>query len=166
MPTELDYELANKLFNYDPLTGALMWKKRPHGKPNKSCVAGYTNTAGYQVTMVNYKGYLNHRIAWLLTTGSWPQLELDHINGVRNDNRLCNLREVTSSENKENVRRARVNNKTTGLLGVSLYKRDGTYTAKITVAYKSIYLGRFSTPEEAHQVYLDAKRRLHGGCTI
>lgn len=164
--SELTAERARELFDYDPLTGVLSWKKRPHGKRDPSLVAGYVNTVGYRVTMVAGKGYLNHRIAWLLTTGEWPTLEIDHLNGVRDDNRVCNLRESTSKLNKENVRKARASNKTSGLLGVSLYKRDGTYAAQITVDYRCTCLGRFATPEEAHQVYLEAKRRLHAGCTI
>lgn len=162
---ELTADLARELFDYDPLTGVLTWKVS-RGKIKKGTPAGYVNTVGYRVTMVNGKGYLNHRLAWLLATGKWPAMEIDHVNGVRDDNRICNLRDVSSSANKENVRTARSSNKTTGLLGASLYKRDGTYAAQITVGRKVTCLGRFATPEEAHLVYLDAKRRLHAANTL
>jgi hypothetical protein len=61
--------------------------------------------------------YREHRLAWLYMTGEWPTHEIDHINGDRVDNRFCNLREATASENRWNSRK-RVNN-TSGYKGVS-----------------------------------------------
>lgn len=93
-------------------------------------------------------------------TGSWPKDQIDHINGDRTDNRFSNLRDVTNEINNQNKKRAQSNNRL-GLLGVCHHQ--GGFRARIAVNGKSKCLGVYLTPELAHQVYLDAKRRLHHG---
>jgi hypothetical protein len=101
-----------------------------------------------------------HRLAWLYVTGAWPKKHLDHINGDRADNRFCNLREADDAANNQNRKRA---NKCslTGVLGVTYCKQTKRYRAVIMHNRKSIHLGRFDTPEEAHAAYVGAKRVLH-----
>lgn len=108
-----------------------------------------------------------HRLAWVHVHGSWPAGDIDHINGDKLDNRIANLRDVTRSVNKENMRSARGDNKV-GLLGVHVRRQNTTrpYVASIRVSGKLIHLGAHNTPEAAHAAYLEAKRRLHSGCTI
>jgi hypothetical protein len=96
-------------------------------------------------------------------TGRWPQFEIDHRNGIHDDNRWENLRDGTKSYNLQNQRKAHRNNKI-GLLGVGK-KRDG-FQARIHLNGKTRYLGSFPTPELAYAAYLEAKRELHPGCTI
>ena len=84
----------------------------------------------------------------------------DHINGIRTDNRRCNLRICTRSENLSN-RGAASNNKTR-LKGVSKNSDRETFRAEITVDKQRIYLGSFRTPEEAHQAYIAASLQYHG----
>lgn len=74
--------------------------------------------------------------------------------------------ESCKSINMQNQRRARSDNKSSDYLGVSLHKRTGTYTAHIQKGAQQKNLGYFKTQEEAHQAYLDAKRKLHEGCAI
>lgn len=84
----------------------------------------------------------------------------DHINGDTLDNRRCNLRACTVAENTQNMKMPRTN--TIGLKGVSFFKPNGKYRARICVDNKQRLLGYFSTPEEAHEAYCKASKELHG----
>ena len=126
-------------------------------------VAGRKTKRGYVEVHVGRAKYSAHRIAWLFFHGTAPDGDIDHINGVRSDNRICNLRCVSRRVNLENQHRPH-RGSTTGFLGVSL--SGNRFQAKICSNYKYIYLGTYLTAEEAHLAYLEAKRRLHTGCTI
>lgn len=158
----LTIEEARKRLAYDPDTGKLTWKQLRNsfrvGEEARSLdVAGYVqvNIAGTVI-----KG---HRLAWFLHYGEWPSDHIDHINGIRNDNRIANLRVVSGTLNTQNKRKAMPKSKT-GVLGV--VKVGGRYQANIHKNRKKHYLGTYSTAEEAHQVYVLAKRQLHEGCTL
>jgi hypothetical protein len=97
--------------------------------------------------------------------GEWPKHYIDHINGERSDNRLCNLREATNSQNQQNKKRAMKNSKS-GVLGVFWDKERSAFRAEIRLNGKGKFLGRFKTAEEASEVYLAYKRQLHEHCTI
>ena len=161
---ELTAERARELLDYDPLTGDMTWRSSKGGRV-KGAKTGRSAQHGYLHVSVDRKIHPAHRVAWLIAYGCWPANQIDHINGVRTDNRLTNLRDVPSSHNAENQRRAKANNKT-GFLGVYRHARDKKYTAEIQAMGKRISIGRYTTPEEAHQAYLTAKRQLHAGCTI
>ena len=126
-------------------------------------VAGTLSRAGY--IRIRYLGDIvsAHRLAFLAVTGSWPEGDVDHINGVRHDNRWSNLRDVTTSVNLQNQRDPHENNQS-GYLGVSW--KTGKWKAQIKLNGVVRILGRFDDPAVAHQAYLKAKRRLHAGCTI
>lgn len=123
----------------------------------------------------NQKGYLRvgldgrrvyaHRLVWALVTGKWPDGDVDHKNGIKSDNRLVNLRHVDRSTNLENMRSAKSNNKSTGLLGAYRHS-SGRFTSRIQIKGADVYLGMFDTAELAHQAYVKAKRELHEGGTI
>jgi HNH endonuclease len=109
--------------------------------------------------------YKAHRLAWLITRGSWPIDQLDHINGIRDDNRLANLREASNLLNQQNQRLPRSNNKS-GYLGVSWCSSRESFEARIRSQGKRLFLGYFSVADEAHAAYLQAKRLLHAGNTL
>ena len=163
----LTAEEARSRLNYDSETGILTWKKlrnkRRIGEEAKSLdVAGYVQ--------VNISGTLvkGHRLAWLLHYGYWPDGDIDHINGVRNDNRISNLRCVSPKVNCQN-QRVGSRPSVTGLIGVHLQDRgrpNKRYRAKIYVDGRQIHLGGYATPEEAHAAYVLAKRKHHEGCTL
>jgi len=162
-PEQLRERLA-----YNPETGALVWKKARNkaliGKESKSLdSAGYVQVnCGVGIVL---KG---HRVAWAIHYGEWPTMAVDHINGVRNDNRLCNLRQATHAMNCQNMRIGSCKSQT-GVLGVHLAPRCSEakrYRSKIMVGGKQIHLGGFPTIEEAHAAYVEAKRKLHAGCTL
>lgn len=109
--------------------------------------------------------YLSHRLAWLYAFGEWPPDQIDHVNGVREDNRLCNLRKASNAENMQNQRRAKPGNKS-GLLGARFNRRDGRWRSDITTSGKRVFLGQFDTAQEAHRAYLAAKAEAHPFSTI
>lgn len=121
------------------------------------------NSKGYHRADIDHKTYSIPRIIWLYVHGRWPDGDIDHINCVRGDNRLANLREVPSLWNQQNKRRARSDSKT-GLLGVQRVGRK--FRANIQSNRKTVNLGYFATKEEAHQAYVVAKRQMHEGCTL
>ena len=98
-------------------------------------------------------------------TGKWPDGEIDHIDGNRANNRWSNLRDVHIVINAQNKRGPMAHNKS-GFLGVSWNKKDCAYVARIKVDGKYLSLGYHQTPEAASAAYVEAKRRLHAGCTI
>lgn len=130
----------------------------------EKAVAGYTNEDGYVVIEVAGKAHLAHRIVWLIHHRSWPSGEIDHKNGVRNDNRIKNLRDVPHLTNTENRRTAVAGSKS-GMLGVTIHQ-SGLFRARILTGGKRHSLGLYDTPEAAHAAYVEAKRKLHKGCQI
>lgn len=152
--------LLKELFTYNPDTGILSWKVRPCRNINVGSEAGGISLGGYRTVSVNKSRQYVHRVIWCLVYGELPKYGIDHINGVRDDNRLINLRAANQSENMQNIR-APLKNNSTGYLGVTFYKPDGTYQAQITINNKYHYLGRYPTAIEAHEVYLAAKKELH-----
>lgn len=161
--TLLTPELARRWIAYNPTSGNLTWLRSPRYRiPEGSRVCGL-NLRGYvQVCLLGGK-YTGHRLAWFLHFGEWPKLGLDHINGLRSDNRLANLRDVGQAVNNQNRRSAQRSN-STGFLGVSRFKNR--FKAVITVDGKILNLGNYRTPQEAHTAYVTAKRDLHVGCSI
>lgn len=116
-------------------------------------------------TRIAGKSYKLHRLAWLYMTGGWPMGDIDHLNGVRADNRFANLRDVPRGVNLQNCRQAATHNLSTKVLGVYPAK-GGHFCAALSVNNKKRHLGTFDTIEQASAAYLSAKRQLHAGCLI
>ncbi|WAX10801.1 hypothetical protein BV739P1_00002 [Phocaeicola phage BV739P1] len=151
----LAYEEAKELFAYDRETGIIKWRKRTCNRQRSNMVAGYTSSNGYIQIRFSGKLYYGHRIAMLLAYGFCDdEMEIDHINHVRNDNRLVNLRFVTRTENLRN--QSRRSNNTTGVTGVYYDKARRKYKAQIRVDGADIHLGYLSTLEEAAKARKDA----------
>ena len=161
--SELSFLEACYVFDYNPKTGELRWAINARAA-RIGDIAGKPGSHPY--LRVRYRGvlYRVHRVIWLMAYGRWPDGDVDHINGDKRDNRLENLRAVSRQVNLQNQRKAHQDSKS-GYLGVHFNK--GKWVARIRPPDgPQIYLGRFSTPEEAGDVYLEAKRRLHEGCVI
>jgi hypothetical protein len=151
--------------HYDPETGIFTWvfSKNAH-YPIVLGNRADTVSKGYCRVGIKRVRYAAHRLAWLYMTGDWPKNMIDHINGNPLDNRFCNLRDVTASVNLQNQRKASPRNKS-GFLGVHKNVK-GRFEATICVLGKRHWLGAHTTPEQAYEAYLQAKRILHQGCTI
>lgn len=161
-----DAKCYRALMAYDPGTGIFTWRHTLRGKCQQGSQIGAPNAKGYLGLMYDGRRLLMHRIAWLYVTGHWPRGQIDHINGVKSDNRIANLRDVDASVNAQNRRAPTGNNKAGGRLGVTLRPAMGRYQAQILVEGKNVSLGCYDSPEQAHAVYVEAKRRLHDGCTL
>jgi len=145
------------LFDYDPATGRFIWRatrldagsrKHKHGAPDRIDVT------------VDRKRYIASRIIWKWMTGVDPAHTIDHIDCNPLNNTWSNLREATIQEQEFN---RRVWNRSTGRKGVAP-ATNGTkrYRARIMYNRKSIFLGYFDTPQDAHAAYTAAAQRLHG----
>jgi hypothetical protein len=155
--TNVSREEVAALLNYDPQTGLFTHKVSGH-KRKAGAVTGRLDTKGYvRVRLLGYE-FKAHRLAWLLTYGTWPAAEIDHINGCPSDNRIMNLRDVSVAENGWNRIKAMRNNKT-GILGVC--EMSGKFVAQIGVGGRRVRLGAYDTVEEAASAYNAAKAIHH-----
>lgn len=152
-------EYLRECWDYSPETGVLTWLERPRehfpslgahngfltrwsGKP-----AGGLSSIGYLRVGINGTMYLAHRVAWAIHYGEWPDRQLDHINLVRHDNRISNLREVDSSANR--LRQVRSLTNTSGFTGVTWDRQRGKWSAQIVFKYQIHNLGRFLDKDDA-----------------
>lgn len=148
-------ELRERL-DYDPETGVFTWRVKPRQKKILG-YAGHLSKAGYIYISVRKKTYAAHRLAWLHTYGYWPRKEIDHINRVRSDNRIANLREATRAENCANRKKRPTRYRLNGVFLVG--RRFG---ARVYVDGIPAYLGVYDTEIEAHAAYTTAVRTAFG----
>jgi hypothetical protein len=158
----LTQDRLKELLHYDPDTGVFTWIAHVKNVEIGS-VAGSDNGEGYIKIGIDNRYYGAHRLAWLYMTGKWPVGQIDHKKGKDHGNMFSNLRQAENNINAENKRNPQKNNKI-GVLGV--HRHNSGFLAQIKVNRKKIYLGMFPTAELAHAAYLEAKRRLHEGCTL
>lgn len=159
-----------ELFEYDWDTGNLIWKKRPLSEFKtvqagrtwnaRECgtVAGYIEPRGYRIIFVGEGKYSAHRLVWAYHHYDPEELQIDHINQTKTDNRIQNLRPVTNTENNCNVK-LRANN-TSGCVGVSWSKRARKWHAQIKANGKRIHIGLFSEKDAAIAARDEASKRF------
>ena len=172
-----DPELLCKLLRYDPETGLLYWRTRPpemfnsNGRSKDASAATWNGAyagkeaffigpLGYRIGYIFNKPVLAHRVVWAMNHGYWPAKQIDHINLDRSDNRMCNLREATNSDNSLNRPLSSIS--TTGYKVVSWDAHFGKYVARICVRGTKHFLGRFDCAEKAHAAYAKAADKLAG----
>jgi HNH endonuclease/AP2 domain len=148
-----------ELLDYNKKTGEFRWRKRPGGGARSDLSAGHVESdQGRRRIGIDGRVYSAHQLAWFYVTGRWGKPIIDHRDGDGTNNRLNNLRPATRSQNGANSRRPRHN--TSGHKGVSPHRRK--WLATICTNGKKIHLGLFDTPQEAHEAYLKAARKLFG----
>lgn len=170
-PFPLSVNDVRELLTYDPDGGSFTWRTRDrrwftsnnaHATWNARFAnreAGTISSSGYRVIVFDKQPWPAHRIAWLLMTGDWPDMMVDHANTVRTDNRWVNLRLATPSQNSFNLA------PTDRALprGVILsHNKTNPYRAKIRFMRKTIYLGYFATAKEAGDAFKKAALALYG----
>lgn len=146
----------SEILSYCPKTGILRWKVA-RGRCAAGTVAGYDTGRGYIGIRVNGRCCYAHRVAFELMTGRSPEF-VDHINGVRTDNRWANLREVSRSGNGMNMKTPVTNQ--SGVIGVFWNKCKGKWTAKIKVQQKTRHIGHFDDLSAAVAARKAAERDL------
>ena len=144
---ELTAEYLRSVLHYSPETGIFTWKVSTSNRVKTGDIAGSQNGLGYLQIKVCSRLYRAHRLAWLYIHGSWPTDQIDHINRIRTDNRISNLREVSNKQNQQN--KSKSSHNTSGYQGVRWHKRDSKWVAQIKHNQKLIHLGYFSILEEA-----------------
>ena len=142
-------------FIYEPSTGYLFRKSNPTKQ-----VGTLNKKIGYIVFRHENKLHYVHRVAWEMTHGLPPTKHIDHINRIKTDNRISNLRLADDLLNNRN--RVRPNkNSSTGFIGVTKPKHTPKWAASITVNYKRVHIGYYDTAQQAHQAYIEAKKTYH-----
>lgn len=152
---KLDQQKIKEILNYDPDAGTFTWKKRPSTKINAGSIAGCKNPDGYIVIAIDKKQYQAANLAWLYMTGEWPFLQIDHINRVRDDNRFCNLREATLTEQQYN--QGICSSNTSGHKWVRHDKQRNQWMVRSKLFG---YIGRYKTKEEAIKVAEKQKEKM------
>jgi hypothetical protein len=155
----LTQQRLKELFAYDPDTGILTRLVSTNRMAKAGTDAGTSDGAGYLRISIDRRRYRAHRLAWLYVHGEFPSAEIDHINRVRSDNRLLNLRAATKSENQQNTT-TKVNN-ISGVKGVHWSKCAKKWQAEICVDGRSTYLGVYANLEAATAAYLTASASIH-----
>jgi hypothetical protein len=147
------------ILHYNPETGIFTWAKSRRVKIGS--IAGHVDKNNSYIRIsIRCKLYQAHRLAWLYIYGELPTYHIDHINRVRHDNRIHNLREATHSQNLLNAS-IRSNN-TSGFKGVIWHNLVGQWLARATVHGKRVRLGYFATAKEASIAYEHFCKHNHG----
>ena len=168
-------EELRKLLRYEPDTGLLYWRERTVSMFNEGtrsvevmCRIWNANYSGNEAFVTyNENGdltggilrrkYKSHRVAYAIFHGVWPENYIDHINGVRDDNRIVNLRDVSRAENMKNAAVSSAN--TSGAIGVDWLKVNKKWRARIKVDGATINIGCYKTKKEAMSARKDAEKK-------
>ena len=147
------------LFNYCSDTGIFTHRKKRQ-KVVVGTIAGWLDDKGYNTLKIYRKEYRASRMAWLYVYGVLPDKYIDHKNGIRNDDRINNLRLATSAENGFN--RKISTRATSGFKGVCFHKQAKKWQASAGPRGHATYLGLFNTPQEAHAAYCAHAKKKYG----
>ena len=153
-----------ELFNYNPITGIFTNKVARNARAKINDTAGALNSNGYIVFQVNKTKIYAHRAAWMYTHGFWPNAEIDHINRVRNDNRLVNLRLANRLENSHNT--GKHAKSISGHKGVAWHSRNKKWQVQMRVRGTHYYIGQFSELQDAVNARLQAEKKLYANDNI
>lgn len=153
--SELTQAILKSLLTYDPETGVFTNRTFRGLRALEGTEAGNITSNGYIDVTIRKRKYKAHRLAWLYMYGEWPKNNIDHINRIKTDNRISNLRDVTQAENGRN--KSTHKNNTSGVTGVDYHK--GQWRARIRVNRKSLHLGYYATMADAEASRKRAEER-------
>jgi len=154
-----DFEYFSSLFSYDKITGNLVRVKNVRSRAKAGDIVGTDHPDGYLSVEVDSKGYLVHRVVWLLYYGSWPDGMLDHADGNRKNNKITNLRLATRAQNSQNAKLRKDNS--SGVKGVSWHKHVGKWFVRVQANGKRISVGYFDSFDEAVESAKLTRIKLH-----
>lgn len=158
----ISQKLLRDLLDYTPETGVFLWKVNRTGSAKAGTRAGVKHHTGYRYIKINGERYGEHRLVWVYVYGTIPtEGQIDHKNGVRDDNRLTNIRLASQGYSDNNQNCGISSNNTSGYPGVSYMKDRNKWVARIGLNYTRHLLGYYDTPEEAYEAYVKAKAELH-----
>lgn len=143
---------------YDAHTG-LFIRNKTGGGVKRGTVAGRKKHNGYIEISINNIRYYAHRLAWLIYYGYWPEHQIDHINGIRDDNRIVNLRSATNMQNQYNAKMSK--NNTSGVKGVYWHKQNKKWNAYCDVNGRRYSLGLYSDIEQAKIAVMKFREKMH-----
>lgn len=154
--------VLSEWLEYNPETGVFLWRKYPGGSARLGSLAGGLDDEGYRTIRLLKQQYKAHRLAWTMVYGEQPACVIDHINGIKDDNRIANLRPASLSENRRNGK-AHSDNKS-GYKGVHFEPKvkGRPWRAAIRVNGRSMTIGYFANPYEAHLAYCAAAKKYFG----
>jgi hypothetical protein len=152
--------LLKHLLDYDPSTGVLRWNATEECCPKVIGKPAGTQKGRYGMIGIDKVIFMTSRVIWKWMTGSDPNCIIDHINGNKFDNRWCNLREATHSQNIMNTRLLSRN--TSGVRNVTFNKHSGKFDISIKAQNKIYYKRGFTTLEEATAHAVQIRQQLHG----
>lgn len=159
----ITHDYLRSVIEYDKETGKITWIKTVSSKAPKGSAPTGMDKDGYLVMMLKGRYLRQHRVAWFYVTGEWPKDKIDHRNGVRNDNRFCNLRECDEQDNNRN--RAVSRNNTSGVSGVSF--QQGKWMVRIRLnKHVRQFFGYFDNLELAELVANEARDKYHGDFSL
>ncbi|NCH77582.1 HNH endonuclease signature motif containing protein [Cronobacter sakazakii] len=156
----LTKEYLSDVLSYSPETGVFKWKVKA-GPCSPGSLAGSYNSHGYRLISVNHQRYFAHRLAWLFFYGELPDgFDIDHINGIRDDNRISNLRLATRSQNNMNSIVSSKNK--SGCRGVCFHKRDKLWHARVFVGRKAVAFKTFKDKDDAVEFVTSERAKIFG----
>ena len=155
----MNIDELKSLLSYNPDTGVIRWIAKGKGRIKKK-EAGTLLHSGYAGICIGSKRWQSHRIAWALHYGKLPKDQIDHINGIRTDNRICNLREASNAQNGKNLGLSKANK--SGVKGVYFDKSNNKWRAFIKVNFKQIDLGRYVNLQDAINARMIAEQQYFG----
>ena len=166
-------EILRKLLRYEPDTGKLFWQERERDMFNSNRAQSSWNkrfsekqafniltNLGYLGGHLLGKTYKAHRVIWAIEMGKWPPQEIDHIDGDKTNNKMCNLRLANRSQNNANTVSRK--NSSSKYLGVHFVNRNKKWCAAIRKDRKTNFSGYFECEIEAAKAYDARAKELHG----
>ena len=159
----LDHAYLLSILDYNADTGVFTWKvqrRGARGRGDGTLAGGIHIASGYHRIRIDGALFLSHRLAWFYSFGEWPPVKADHKNLNRSDNRLCNIRVASNSQNQWNQGISTRNK--SGHKNVAWYKAYEMWQVQVGFKNKTYNGGYFKVLEDAVAAAKELRERLHG----
>jgi hypothetical protein len=155
----IDQQTVKRLFYYDAESGMLIWRNGNGRNVKPWQEAKASNGQGYYSVKIDGNSYRVHRLIWLYVYGNFPEKDIDHKNRIRNDNRLCNLRDVSRTDNCQNI--SLPNHNKSGHMGVSWIRSHNCCTVYVKVNKKNKWLGYYKNLNDAIEARKEGEKKYY-----